>query len=139
AIRIERDVSFDLRNGRIWILVGPHGIDGLLSSSGKAVVTAVAFIRTVSCMIRPFQLSKIDIFNWNVLDGRIVGFAKCQRVAGIGEHATRDRYYDASTIMLDRNRMIGTWIPNLSFSHVSFSFWISSDCEDDSAKRAALN
>ena len=44
------------------------------------------------------------------------------------DHATRDRYYDASTIMLDRNRMIGTWILNLFFFHVSFSFWKSSDC-----------
>ena len=95
-VRIERDVSLDLRNSRIRILIRPYGIDGLLSSCGNAVVTALAFIRTVSCMIRPFQLSKIDIFTWNVLDGRIVGFSERQGVAGIGDHATRDRYYDAS-------------------------------------------
>src|SRR4029077_20291357 len=103
------------------------------------VVIAIPFIGTVGSVIRPFQLSKIDIFTWNVLDGRIVGFAKSHLVARICEYATRDRYYDASTIMLDRNRMIGTWILNLFFFHVSFSFWKSSDCEDDSAKRAALN
>jgi hypothetical protein len=79
-------------------------------------------------MIRPFQLGKINALTWNVLDGRIVRFPKRQGVAGIGNHATRDRYYDASTIMLDRNRMIWTWILNLFFFHVSFSFWKSSDC-----------
>src|SRR5438034_7966526 len=121
-------MSFDLRNCGKWILIRPHGIDGLFSSSGNAVVIAVPFIGTVGSVIRPFQLSKLDIFTWNVLDGRIVGFAKCQRVPGIGDHATRDRYYDASTIMLDRNRMIGTWIFNLFFFHVSSSFWKSSDC-----------
>ena len=88
AVGIERDVPLDLRNSRKRILVRPYGIDGLLSSSGKAVVIAIAFIGTVGSVIRPFQLSKIDIFTWNVLDGRIVGFAKCQRVAGIGDHAT---------------------------------------------------
>ena len=51
-------------------------------------------------MIRPFQLSKIDIFTWNVLDGRIVGFAKRQRVAGIGNHTARNGYDNASRIAL---------------------------------------
>src|SRR4029077_3465343 len=56
AIGIERDVPFDLLYRRKWLLVRPHHIDGLLSSGRDAVVTAVAFIRTVGSVIRPFQL-----------------------------------------------------------------------------------
>src|SRR5947209_17529610 len=119
---IERDVPLDLRNSRIRILIHPYGIDGLLSSSGNAVVTTLAFIRTVGTVIGPFQLRKIHVLTWNVLNGRIVGFAKCQRVAGIGDHATRDRYYDASWIPLDGNRMIWTRKLNLFFFHVRLLF-----------------
>ena len=102
-------MSFDLRNSGIRILVRPHGIDGLLSSSGNAVVIAIAFVRTVGSVIGPFQLRKIDIFTWNVLNGRIVGFAKCQGIASIGNHTARNGYDNASRIALDRNRMIWTW------------------------------
>ena len=77
SVGIERDMFFDLRNSRIRVLIRPHGIDGLLSASGNAVVIAIAFIRTVGSVIRPFQLGKIDIFTGNVLNGRIVRFPKC--------------------------------------------------------------
>src|SRR5438874_9513175 len=132
-------MSFDLRNCGKWILIRPHGLDGLPSSSGNAVVIAVPFIGTVGSVIRPFQLGEINMLTRNILNGRIIRFAECQGVAGIGDHATRDRYYDASTIMLDRNRMIGTWILNLSLFHVSLSFCKSSDSYDDPAERAPLN
>ena len=67
AIGIERDVPSDLLCGRKRILIRPHGIDGLPSSSGNAVVTAIAFIRTVGSVIRPFQLGKINVLTWNVM------------------------------------------------------------------------
>ena len=70
-------MALDLRNSRIWVLVRPHGIDGPLSSNGNAVVIAIAFIRAVGDVICPFQLGKIDIFRGNVLNGRVVRFAKC--------------------------------------------------------------
>ena len=60
-------------------------------------------------MIRPFQLGKINVLGWNVLDGRIVRFPKRQGVAGIGNHSARDGYDDASWIGLNGNRMIWTW------------------------------
>src|SRR5205823_10817332 len=60
----------DLRNSRKRILIRPHRIDSLLSSSGNAVVITVAFIRTVGCMIRPLQLGEIHVLTWNVLNGR---------------------------------------------------------------------
>ena len=84
AIGIERDVPFDLLYRRERLLVRPHRIDGFLSSSRNAVVTAVTFIRTVSCVIRPFQLREIYILTWNVLNSRIVRFAERQGVARIG-------------------------------------------------------
>jgi hypothetical protein len=43
-------------------------------------------------VIRPFQLGKINVLGWNVLDGRIVRFAKRQSIAGIGNHTARDGY-----------------------------------------------
>src|SRR6478672_5520324 len=50
-VGIEREMSFDLCNSGIRILVGPHRVDRLLSSSGNAVVTAIAFIRAVGSVI----------------------------------------------------------------------------------------
>src|ERR1700736_127066 len=111
-------MSFDLRNGRIWIFIRPHGIDGLFSSSGNAVVTAIAFIRTVGCVIRPFQLGKSNVLGWNVLNGRIGGFAERQGVAGVGNYTARDGYDNASGIALDGNRVIWTWSLDLLFFHV---------------------
>src|ERR1700682_2902177 len=110
----------DLRNSRKRILVRPHRIDGLLSSSGNAVVTAIAFIRTVGCVIRPFQLGKINVLTRNVLHWRIGRFAERQGVAGVGNYTARDRYDNASGIALDGDRMIWTWRLDLLFFHVRY-------------------
>ena len=59
-------------------------------------------------MIRPFQLGKINVLGWNVLDGRLVRFAKRQCNTAIGNHTARYGYDNASRIRLDRNRMIQT-------------------------------
>ena len=112
----------DLRNSGIRILVRPHGIDRLLSSGRNAVVTAVAFVRTVGGVIRPLQLGEIHVLTWNVLNGRIRGFVKRQSVAGIGNHMARDGYDNASRIRLDGNRMIWTWNLNLFFFQFRFPF-----------------
>src|SRR5438876_2159625 len=112
-------MPLDLRNSRKRILIGPHGIDGLPSSSENAVVIAVPFVRTVGRVICPFQLRKIHVLAWNVLNGRIVGLAKCERVAGIGNHTARHGYDNASGIALDGNRMIWTWKFDLLCFHVS--------------------
>jgi hypothetical protein len=90
AIGIERDVPSDLLYGRKWLLVRPHRIDGLLSSSRNTVVTAVAFIRTVSCMIRLLQLGKIHVLAWNIFHRWIVRFAevKALRVSATTRPAT---------------------------------------------------
>src|SRR5713101_2975279 len=121
-VGIERHMPLDLRNGRIRILVRPHRIDGLLSSSGNAVVIAIALVRTVRSVIGPFQLRKIDIFTRNVLNGRIVRFPKRHGVAGIGNRMPRNGHDNASGIPLDRNRMIRAWNSNLFFFHVSPPF-----------------
>src|SRR5437867_1004865 len=108
-VGIERNMPLDLHNSRKRILVRPHRIDGLLSSSGNAVVITIAFIRAVGNVVRPFQLRKINLLTWNVLNGRIRRFAERQRVAGIGNHTACDGYDNASGIALDGNRMIWTW------------------------------
>src|SRR5437016_9281541 len=113
-------MPFDLGNSRKRIFVRPHRIDGLLSSSRNAVVTAIAFVRTVGSVIGPFQLRKIHVLTWNVLNGRIVRFPKRQGIARIGNHPACDRYYDASGIPLDGNRVIWTWNLNLFSFHVLF-------------------
>src|SRR5205807_3283968 len=114
-------MTLDLRNSRIRIFVRPHGIDRLLSPSGNIVVIAMAFIRTVGCVIRPFQLGEINVLTWNVLNRRIRRFAERQGVAGIGNHTARNGYDNASGIALDGNRMIWTWKLYLLFFHVSVS------------------
>src|SRR5882724_12424204 len=129
-------MPFDLRNSGIRILVRPHGIDGLLSSRRNTVVTAIAFIRAVGGVICPFQLGKIDIFTWNVLNGGIVRFPKRQGIARIGHYPACDRYYDAIGIRLDGDWVICTWNLNLFFFHVLSPFLLeaylmivrSSDC-----------
>ena len=87
-------------------------------------VTAVASIRTVSCVVRPLQLGNIHIA-WHVLNGRIVRFAKRQGVAGISNHSTFDGYDNSSGIALDGNRMIWTWKFDLLCFHV-FGFCFAS-------------
>ena len=69
--RIEREMVPDLRNRRIRILVRPHGIEGLLSPSGNAVVIAIAFM-TVGSVICPFQLGEIHVPTRNVLNREIL-------------------------------------------------------------------
>src|ERR1700675_371705 len=96
-------------------------MDGLLSSGGNAVVIAIAFIRAVGDVIRPFQLGKIHILGRNVLNGRIRRFAERQGVAAIGDHPARDGHDHASGITLDRNRVIWTWKLYLFFFHDSLS------------------
>src|SRR5712692_6722516 len=117
-VGIERNMAPYLHNSRKRILVRPHRIDGLLSSSGNAVVIAIAFIRAVGNVIRPFQLGKINVLTWNVLNGRIRRFAERQGVAGIGNHPARNGYDNTSGIALNGNRMIRTWKLNLLFFHV---------------------
>ena len=68
-------------------------------------------------MIRPFQLGKINVLGWNVLDGRIVRFPKRQGIAGIGNYPARNGYDNASRIGLDENRMIRTWKFDLLWFH----------------------
>src|ERR1700676_2416541 len=117
-VGIERDMPLDLHNSRERILVRPHRIDRLRSSSRNAVVIAIAFIGTVGCIIRTFQLGKINILTWNVLNGRIRRFAERQGVAGIRNHMAGDGYDHASGIALDGNGMIWIWKLHLLFFHV---------------------
>src|ERR1700687_624192 len=125
ALGIERDMPLDPHNSRKRILVRPDRVDGLLSSSGNAVVIAIAFIGTVGCVIRPFQLGKINVLGWNVLNGRIRRFAERQGAAGIGNHTACDGYDNASGIALDGNRMVWTWKLHLFFFHVFVSLFRS--------------
>src|SRR6202790_3754625 len=117
-------MPLDLHNRRKRILVRPDSVDGLFSSSGNAVVTAIAFVRTVGGVLRWFQLGKINVLTWDVLNGRIRRFAERQGVAGIGNHTARDGHDNASGIALDGNRMIWTWKLDLLFFHVSVSSFV---------------
>jgi len=120
-VGIERNMPLDLYNSRKRILVRPRRIDGLLSPSGNAVVIAIAFVGTVGCVIRPFQLGKINVLTWNVLNRRMRRFAERQGVAGIDNHTACDGHDNASGIALDGDRMIWTRKLDLLFFHVSVS------------------
>jgi hypothetical protein len=76
---------------------------------------------TVGNVIRPFQLGKLNVLSWNVLDGRIRRFAEYQGVAGIGNHVARDGHDNASGAALDGNRMVWPWKLDLLFLHISVS------------------
>src|ERR1700674_438411 len=118
---MERNMPFDLLNTRERILIRPHRVDGLLSASGNAVISAIAFVRVVGSVIRPFQLGKINVLTWNVLNWRIRRFAERLGVAGIGNHPARDGHVNASGIALDGNRVIRTWKFDVVFFHVCIS------------------
>src|SRR5271168_3123176 len=68
---IEGHMSPDVSDRRERILVCPDRVDGFLASSGNAVVVAIAFVRAIGNVVRPFQLRKINILAWNILNGRI--------------------------------------------------------------------
>src|SRR6202795_4070971 len=121
-------MPLDLHNRRKRILVRPDSVDGLVSSSGNAVVIAIAFVRTVGSVLRWFQLRKINVLTWNVLNGRIRRFAERQGVAGIGTHTARDGYDNPSGIALDGNGMIEIWKLPLLFFHV-FCFSLSAHAQ----------
>src|SRR3981189_3771066 len=110
----------DLRDSGKRILVRRHRTDGLLSSSGNAVIAAIVFVRAVGNVIRPFQLGKINILSWNILNGRIRRFEERQGIAGIGNDAPRRGHDYASGIALDGNRMIRAW--KLLFFHLASPF-----------------
>ena len=96
-VGIERNMAPYLHNSRKRILVRPHRIDGLLSSSGNAVVIAITFIRAVGRVIRPFQLGKINVLTWNVLNGRIRCFAeRCGYRQPHGPRRIRQRERDCA-------------------------------------------
>jgi hypothetical protein len=139
SVGIERNMPLDLGNSSKRILIRPHGVDGLLSSSGNAVVIAIAFIRTVGSVIRPFQLGEINVLTRNVLNGRIRRFAERQGVAGIGNHTARNGHDNTSEIALDGNRMIWTWKPDRLVFHVSISLiLLMLSPSDGTSARAAL-
>jgi hypothetical protein len=127
-VGIERNMPLDLHNRRKRILVRPDSVDGLFSSSGNAVVIAIAFVRTVGSELRWFQLGKINVLTWNVLNERIRRFAERQGVAGIGNHTACDGYDNASRIALDGNGMIWIWKLQLLFFHV-FGFSLSAHAQ----------
>ena len=54
----------------------------------------MAFIGAVGNVIRPFQLRRINVPDWYVLDGRIRRFAECQ---GVVVSATSQRATDTIT------------------------------------------
>src|SRR5277367_1034011 len=78
---IERDMSPDVCDRRERVLVCPDRIDGFLASGGNAVVVAIAFVRAVGNVVCPFQLRKINILAWNILNGRMRRFAQRQGIA----------------------------------------------------------
>jgi hypothetical protein len=45
-------------------------------------------------MARPFRLREINILAWNVLNGRIRGFAESEGIARIRNHTARDGHDD---------------------------------------------
>jgi hypothetical protein len=72
-------------------------------------------------VIRPFQLGKVNVLTWSVLNGRIRRFAERQGVTGIGNHPALDVYNNASGIEQDGNRIIWTWKLDLLFFLVLIS------------------
>src|SRR6266404_6593077 len=118
TLGIKRDMPSDQLYGGKWILVRPHGIDGLLSSSRNAVVAAIALIRTVGDVICPFQLGKVNVLNWYVLNGPIRRFAERQGLSGVSDHTPRDGHDNASSIEFDGDRMFRAREFCLFFFHV---------------------
>jgi hypothetical protein len=52
----------------------------------------------------------IDIPTRDILNGRIGGLAKSQRIAGVGDNPAADGAYDARRVRFDRNGMGGSYV-----------------------------
>jgi hypothetical protein len=52
TVRVEGDVILDLRHRFKWTLIGPHRIDGTISTSRNAVVGSAALVGQFFCDVR---------------------------------------------------------------------------------------
>src|SRR5882757_1144706 len=106
TVRVEGDVILYLRHRFKWRLISPHCIDGTIPSSRNAVVGSVALVGTIRRVFATHERGHIDIPTGDILDGRIGGLAKRQRIAGVGDNLSADCDHDARRVRIDRNRVV---------------------------------
>src|SRR6202011_1640506 len=78
-----------------------------LPASRNAVVGSVALVGAIRGVIAARERGHIDIPTGDILNGRIGGLAKRQRIAWVGDHLSADCDHDARRVRIDRNGMVG--------------------------------
>ncbi len=70
----------------------------------------------------------IDIPTRDILNGRIGGLAKSQRIAGVGDNPAAGGDYDARRVRFDRNGMVGSRKLHLPVSHDQYPSELKTVC-----------
>src|ERR1700692_1709735 len=106
AVGIESTMILDRGNRSVGCFVGPDSVDGAISASGNAKVSAVALVGAVGGVVRSLEQRQIHVLARNVLDGRIARLAERQSILRIGHNASSGRHDDAMRVALNRDRMV---------------------------------
>src|SRR5260221_8094534 len=117
TVRVEGDVILDPRHRFKWGLVGPHRIERAIPASRNAVIGSVALVGAIRRVFATRQRGHIDIPTGDVLNGRIGGLAKRQRIAGVCDHLSVDCDHDARRVPIDCNWMVRLRNPDRLVSH----------------------
>jgi hypothetical protein len=108
AITIKSEIAPDGGHRRVWILIGPNGIDRAFATEWYIEIGAITLIGAIGRVIRPLQLGHIDVLALDVLNGRIRCLGQRQRILRVGDDAPCVRDHDPVGIAFDRDRMLGS-------------------------------
>src|SRR5260370_12980478 len=117
TVRVEGAVILDLRHRVEWGLISPHRIERTIPARRNVVVGSVALVGAIRRMFATRERGHIDIPTRDILNRRIGGLAKSQRIAGVGDNPATDGDYDARRVRFDRNGMGGSRNLHLPVSH----------------------
>src|SRR4029077_20290822 len=82
-------------------------IEGAISASRNAVIGSVTLVGAIRRVLAAYERGHIDIPTRDILNDRGGGFAKCQRIACVGDDLSANFDHDTRWICLDRNGVVG--------------------------------
>src|SRR6266853_5530204 len=106
TVRVEGETILDLRHRFKWGLISPHRVQGAIPACRNAVVGSVALVGAIRRVFATRERCHIDIPTGDILNGRIGGLAKRQRIACVGDYPSADCDHDPGRIRFDRNGMV---------------------------------
>src|ERR1700680_5073504 len=109
TVRVEGETILDLRHRFKWGLISPHRVQGAIPACRNAVIGSVALVGAIRRVFATRERGHIDIPTGDILNGRIGGFAKRQRIASVGDNLSADCDHNARWVRIDRNGVVGPW------------------------------